>query len=155
MTWPIITTVLIFKSHVNSRTLADTVRQINLNNLLLVKYYNDYLDMQSCVRVGIGVTFFWVGKAFCNALCFKYTNFQQKISSDTNCGTSETSYCSNFTTMEFLRRSTACVGWNFLLKIVICRAKGITKKFPNLEECDPNSDPHTALHIKVVIVVLY
>ena len=34
-----------------------TVRQINLNTLL-VKYYNDYHDMQRCVRVGIGVTFF-------------------------------------------------------------------------------------------------
>ena len=57
--------------------------------------------------------------------------------------------------MEFLRRSTACVGWDFLLKIGVLKAKGITKSFPNFEECDPNPDPHTALHIKVVIVVLY
>ena len=43
----------------------------------------------------------------------------------------------------------------FLLKIGVLRAKGITKSFPNLEECDPNLDPHIALHIKAVIVVLY
>ena len=57
--------------------------------------------------------------------------------------------------MEFLRRSTACVGWDFLLKIGVLRAKGITKSFPNLEECDPNPDPYTSVHIMVVIVVLY
>ena len=33
----------------------------------------------------------------------------------------------------------------FLLKIGVLRAKGITKSFPNLEECDPNADLHTAL----------
>ena len=57
--------------------------------------------------------------------------------------------------MEFLWRSTACVGWDFLLKIGVLRAKGITKSIPNLEKCDPNPDPHTTLHIKVVIEVLY
>ena len=72
-----------------------------------------------------------------------------------NCGTSQTSHCSNFTTMVFLRRSTACVGWDFLLKIGVRGAKGTTKNFPNLEECDPNPDPHITLHIMVVIVVLY
>ena len=57
--------------------------------------------------------------------------------------------------MEFLRRSTACVGLDFLLKIGVLVEKGITKSYPNFEECDPNPDPHTTLHILVVIVVLY
>ena len=57
--------------------------------------------------------------------------------------------------MEFLWHSTAGVGWDFLLKISVLGAKGITKSFPNFEECDPNPDPYTSVHIMVVIVVLY
>ena len=70
-------------------------------------------------------------------------------------GMSLTSHCSNITTMEFLRHSTARVGCDFLLKISVLGAKGITKKVPNLEVCDPTPAHSTTLFIKVVIVVLY
>ena len=55
---------LIFRSvddgnfeRVQSKDPVHTVRQINLNTLL-VKYYNGYVDKQSCGRVGIEVTYF-------------------------------------------------------------------------------------------------
>ena len=64
---------------------------------------------------------------FCNALGYKYANFQQKISLDTNSGMSQTSHWSNFITMENLIHSTDHVGCYFLLKIGILRAKGIPK----------------------------
>ena len=70
-------------------------------------------------------------------------------------GMSQNSHCSNITTMEFLRHSTARVRCDFLLKISILGAKGITKKVPNLEVCDPTPAHSTTLFIKVVIVVLY
>ena len=57
--------------------------------------------------------------------------------------------------MEFLRRSTACVGWDFLLKIGIRRAKGITKNLPNLEVCELSPATTTTIFINAVIVVLY
>ena len=66
-----------------------------------------------------------------------------------------TSHCSNITTMEFLRHSTARVGCDFLLQIGILSAKGITKNVANLEVCGPAPDPLTTRSIKVVIVVLY
>ena len=52
-------------------------------------------------------------------------------------GMSLTSHCSNITTMEFLRHSTARVGCDFLLKISVLGAKDITKNVLNLEVCDP------------------
>ena len=106
--------------------LVYTVRQINLNTLLIKYYYNDYVDKQSFGTDKGEVTYFKVGGIFRNALGSKYTNFQQKKMIDTNCGTSQTSHCSNFATMEFLRHSTACVKCDFLLKIGELRAKGIT-----------------------------
>ena len=71
---------------------------------------------------------------FCFALGSKNTNFKQKIWSTTNFGTSLTSHCSNYTTMGFLRHSTACVEWVFCWKLVeIFRSKGSTKKIPQLK----------------------
>ena len=84
-----------------------------------------------------------------------YTDFQQKIPSDTSCGTSQKFHCCKVITMGRLCSSTVRVRSYFLLKIGVLRAKGITKSFPNLEECDPNPEPHTTEYIKVVIVVLY
>ena len=70
-------------------------------------------------------------------------------------GMSETSHCSDFTIMEFLRHSTARVGCDFLLKISVLRAKGISKNVPNLEVCEHTPVPPITRSIKVVIVVLY
>ena len=70
-------------------------------------------------------------------------------------GMSLTSHCSNITTMEFLRHSTARVGCDFLLKISVLRAKGISKNVPNLEVYDPAPAHFTTLLIKIAIVVLY
>ena len=56
-------------------------------------------------------------------------------------GMSQTSHCSNITTMEFLRHSTARVGCYFLLKISVLKAKGISKNVPNLEVCENTPDP--------------
>ena len=130
------------------------MRQINLNTLL-IKYYNDYVDKQSYGTDKGEVIYFKVGGIFCNAIGSKYTNFQQKIWLDTNCGTSQTSHCSNFATMEFLRHSTACVECDFLLKIGKLRPKGIIKNAPNFEVRDLTLVRSTTLFINVVIVVLY
>ena len=46
---------------------------------LLVKHYNDWLDMQSSERGKNEVTYFYVGDVFCTHLGTKYANFQEKI----------------------------------------------------------------------------
>ena len=57
--------------------------------------------------------------------------------------------------VETLLHSTACVECDFLLKIGVLRAKGITKNAPNFEVCDLTLVRSTTLFINVVIVVLY
>ena len=55
---------------------------------LLVKYFNDYLDIQGCGRGGGWVTCFKVGDVFSYVLDITYANSRQKISSDMTCGMS-------------------------------------------------------------------
>ena len=46
---------------------------------LLVKHYNDLLDVQSSERDKDEVTYFYVGDVFCIHLGTKYADFQAKI----------------------------------------------------------------------------
>ena len=55
---------------------------------LLVKYFNDYLDIQGCGRGGGWVTCFKVGDVFSYVLDITYANSRQKISLDTSWGMS-------------------------------------------------------------------
>ena len=51
---------------------------------LLVKHYNDLLDMQSSERGKNKVTYFYVGDFFCIHLGTKYAHFQEKIFAETS-----------------------------------------------------------------------
>ena len=92
----------------------------------------------------------WVGLHTCTLGTFlayleplgsKYANLQQKITFDTSCGKSQTFHCSNVTTMESFRLSTARVRCDFLLQIDILRAKGYNKNVPKVQVCNPTYTP--------------
>ena len=55
---------------------------------LLVKYFNDYLDIQGCEQGGGWVTCFKVVDVFSYVLDITYANSRQKISLDTSWGMS-------------------------------------------------------------------
>ena len=112
-----------------------TVRQINLNTLL-VKYYNDLLDRQSSGRAKNEVTYFYVGDLFCIYLGSVYANFQEKIFPETSGKKFQNFHCSNVTTMKSLELFPRRFRRDFFLKIGIHRAKVYTKKVPNIEVCD-------------------
>ena len=100
-------------------------------NTLSVKYYNDFLAILSSGRDKGEVSNLYVGDTYVIPLGSKYADFQQKITSDTSCGKTQTLYSSKVTTIQSLRLSTARVGWDFLLKIGILRAKGYNIWVPN------------------------
>ena len=109
---------------------------------LLLKTYNDNLERQSFGRLRCEVTFIFGTK---------YTDLQQKITSDTSCGMSQNFHCNRVTSMKSLWHSTARVGCDFLLQIGILSAKGITKNVANLEVRGPTPDPLTTLSVNLVI----
>ena len=102
-----------------------------------------------------GVTYLYFGDVFVIPHDSKYANLRQKITFDTSCGKSQTFHCSNVTTMESFRLSTARVGCDFLLQIGILRAKGYNKNVPKVQVCNPTHTPSRTLYIWVAIVVLY
>ena len=91
---------------------------------LLVKYYYDYLDRQSSGWGMGGVTLLYVGGVFVIPLGSKYANFQQKITSDTSCGKSQTFHCSNFTS-KYTRFGYYDFRQYFL---ILCRISAILSK---------------------------
>ena len=117
---------------------------------LLVKYYNDNLDIQGCGRGGGWVTCFKVGDVFSYVLDITYANSRQKISSDMTCGMSWKKITTSIEVkiaIKTLRHSPARVQWDFLPRIGIRNVKDIRKNVPNFEACDPTPTPPTTQYI--------
>ena len=79
-------------------------------NTQLVKYYNDFLDKLRSEQDKGEVSILLVGDPYVIPLGSKYADFQQKITSDTNCRKTQTLYSSKGTAIQSLSLSTARVG---------------------------------------------
>ena len=100
-------------------------------NTLSVNYYNDFLNVLSSGQGRGGVSKLLVGDPYVVPLGSKYAGFQQNIIPDVSCEKMQTLHCSNFTTIQSLRLSTARVGCDFfLLKMGTLRAKGYNIRVP-------------------------